>query len=68
MKLVLTNCSVCGLELIYPQSVCKICKKNIAQNKLLEKQKKLWIKHVYNPWKRAKIKEWKQEDSITITP
>lgn len=51
--LVLTNCESCDVEMIPPNRLCESCIVNGQNNDIFERQKRLWLHHVYKPWLKA---------------
>jgi hypothetical protein len=51
----LDNCESCDIQILATERLCDTCRVLLVDNDEYQKQKNLWIKCVYLPWRRKVI-------------
>jgi len=51
----LDNCESCDIQILSTERLCDTCRVLLVEKDILAKQKDLWKRYVYNPWRKQQL-------------
>lgn len=51
----LTNCESCDIQILATERLCDTCRVLLVEKEILARQKDLWKRYVYNPWRKQQL-------------